>query len=114
MWTDKEKRCLQKKLFSEVSALLQKANFDELDEVDINKALNNQMSRGLSIGVELDDYQQVLIYTRGKSLVRIKHRHWRTLFLKEIDVDIPIYSRLNMVFRFRSEKKVKTAVNRQG
>ncbi len=107
LWPDNEKRCLQKKLFSEVSALLQKANYDELDEVDINEALNKEMSRGLSIGVELDDYQQVLIYTRGKSLVRVKHRHWRTLFLKEIDVDIPIYSRLNMVFRFRSEKELK-------
>ncbi|WP_299875765.1 DUF3754 domain-containing protein [uncultured Cocleimonas sp.] len=107
LWNDNEKRCLQKKLFSEVSALLQKANYEELDEVDINEALNNQMSRGLSIGVELDDYQQVLIYTRGKSLVRVKQRHWRTLFLKEIDVDIPIYSRLNMVFRFRGETELK-------
>ncbi|GAA0408706.1 hypothetical protein GCM10009133_16590 [Cocleimonas flava] len=106
-WTDSEKRCLQKKLFREVSALLQKANYDELDEVDINEALNIEMSRGLSIGVELDDYQQVLIYTRGKSLVRVKQRHWRTLFLKEIDVDIPIYSRLTMVFRFRGEKELK-------
>ena len=65
------------------------------------------MSRGLSIGVELDDYQQVLIYTRGKSVVRVKQRHWRSLFLKEFDVDIPIYSRLNMVFRFRGEKELK-------
>ena len=97
----------RKKLFSEVSALLQKANYEELDEVAINEALNNEMSRGLSIGVELDDYQQVLIYTRGKSVVRVKQRHWRSLFLKELDVDIPIYSRLNMVFRFRGEKELK-------
>lgn len=107
VWPDKEKRCLQKKLFSEVSALLQKANYEELDEVDINEALNNEMSRGLSIGVELDDYQQVLIYTRGKSVVRVKQRQWRSLFLKEVEVDIPIYSRLNMVFRFRSEEELK-------
>ena len=79
VWSDNEKRCLQKKLFSEVSALLQKANYEELDEVHINEALNNEMSRGLSIGVELDDYQQVLIYTRGKSVVRVKQRHWRSL-----------------------------------
>ncbi len=107
VWPDNEKRCLQKKLFREVSALLQKANYEELDEVHINEALNNEMSRGLSIGVELDDYQQVLIYTRGKSVVRVKQRHWRSLFLKEFDDDIPIYSRLNMVFRFRSEKELK-------
>jgi hypothetical protein len=48
-WSDEEKRCLQKKLFSEMSALLQKANYDELDESEINLALNNAMSRGLSI-----------------------------------------------------------------
>ena len=112
-WTKDEKRCLQKKLFSEMSALLQKGNYEELDEVAINEALNDEMSRGLSIGVELDDYQQVLIYTRGRGVIKTQQRHWKTLFLKKQDVDIPIYRRLNMIFRFRSEKALEDLLKEQ-
>lgn len=113
-WSNQEKRCLQKKLFSEMSALLQKGNYEELNEDEINKALNNEMSRGLSIGVELDDYQQVLIYVRGRGVIKTEQRHWRSLFLKKIEVDIPIYRRLNMIFRFRGEKKLKTLLKDKG
>jgi len=113
-WTKDEKLCLQKKLFSEMSALLQKGNYEELDEDQINQALNNEMSRGLSIGVELDDYQQVLIYARGKGVIKIQQRHWRTLFLKKIDVEIPIYRRLNMLFRFRSIKELEKLLKKKG
>ena len=113
-WTNQEKRCLQKKLFSEMSALLQKGNYEELNEKEINKALNNEMSRGLSIGVELDDYQQVLIYVRGRGVIKTEQRHWRSLFLKKIEVDIPIYRRLNMIFRFRGEEKLKKLLKEKG
>lgn len=113
-WTDQEKRCLQKKLFSEMSALLQKGNYEELDEGEINKALNNEMSRGLSIGVELDDYQQVLIYARGRGTIKIQQRHWRSLFLKKTEVEIPIYRRLNMIFRFRGEKELEKLLKKKG
>ena len=107
-WTTDEKHGLQKKLFSEMSALLQKANYEELDEDQINQALNNEMSRGLSIGVELDDYQQVLIYARGRGLIKIQQRYWQSLFFKKREVEIPIYRRLNMMFRFRGIKELET------
>ncbi len=106
-WTSDEKQCLQKKLFSEMSALLQKANYEELDEDQINQALNNEMTRGLSIGVELDDYQQVLIYARGRGLIKTQQRYWQSLFLKKREVEIPIYRRLNMMFRFRGVKELE-------
>jgi len=106
-WGAAEKQCMQKKLFNEMSALLQKGNYEEVDEVEINLALNNDMSRGLSIGVELDDYQQVLIYARGRGLIKTQQRHWKSLFLKKIDVNIPIYRRLNMLFRFRGVKELE-------
>jgi len=113
-WSDEEKSCLQGKLFREISALLQKANYEELDETSINIALNDDMSRGLSIGVELDDYQQVLIYNRGHGLIKTKKRKWRTLFLKEYDHEIAIYRRLTMVFRFRGVEQLSELLDQKG
>jgi len=113
-WDKDEKLCLQKKLFSEMSALLQKGNYEELDEDMINQALNNEMSRGLSIGVELDDYQQVLIYARGKGIIKTQQRYWQSLFLKKKDIEIPIYRRLNMIFRFRGVKELETLLKKKG
>jgi len=113
-WTSDEKQCLQKKLFSEMSALLQKANYEELDEDQINQALNDEMTRGLSIGVELDDYQQVLIYARGRGLIKAQQRYWQSLFLKKREVDIPIYRRLNMLFRFRNINELEKLLKKKG
>jgi len=114
LWEKDEKHCMQKKLFSEMSALLQKANYEELDEDAINQALNNEMSRGLSIGVELDDYQQVLIYARGRGLIKFQQRHWKTLFLKKREIEIPIYRRLNMLFRFRGVDELEKLLKNKG
>lgn len=113
-WTEDEKDCLQKKLFSEMSALLQKANYEELDEDQINQALNNEMSRGLSIGVELDDYQQVLIYARGRGIIKSQYRDWKTLFIKKREIKTPIYRRLNMVFRFRGVQDLEELLTQKG
>jgi hypothetical protein len=113
-WSEKEKRCRQKKLFREVSAILQKANYEELDETKINESLNNEMSRGLSIGVELDDYQQVLIYARGDGLIKTYKRDWKSLFLKKVDVELPVYRRLNMLFRFRSPDDLYAILKSKG
>jgi len=114
IWSEQEKRCRQKKLFREISALLQKANYEELDENKINEALSDEMTRGLSIGVELDDYQQVLIYARGDGLIKTCKRDWKRLFLKKIDVEIPIYRRLSMVFRFRSPDDLYALLKNKG
>ncbi len=114
IWTEQEKRCRQKKLFREISAILQKANYEELDENKINQALNDEMTRGLSIGVELDDYQQVLIYARGDGLIKTHKRDWKRLFLKKIDVEIPIYRRLTMLFRFRSPEDLHAILKNKG
>jgi hypothetical protein len=114
IWSEQEKHCRQKKLFREISALLQKANYEELDENKINEALSDEMTRGLSIGVELDDYQQVLIYARGDGLIKTYKRDWKRLFLKKIDVEIPIYRRLSMVFRFRSPDDLHAILKNKG
>ncbi len=113
-WSEREKNCRQKKLFREISALLQKANYEELDESKINESLNDEMTRGLSIGVELDDYQQVLIYARGDGLIKTTKRDWKKLFLKKIDIEIPVYRRLNMVFRFRSPDDLYALLKQKG
>ncbi len=114
IWTEQEKRCRQKKLFREISAISQKANYEELDETKINEALNDEMTRGLSIGVELDDYQQVLIYARGDGLIKTYKRDWKRLYLKKIDVEIPIYRRLTMLFRFRSPEDLQRILKNKG
>ncbi len=114
VWRESEKQCRQKKLFREISALLQKANYEELDVDRINQALNDEMTRGLSIGVELDDYQQVLIYVRGDGLIKTEKRAWKTLFIKKRPVEIAVYRRLTMVFRFRSPDDLYALLKQKG
>lgn len=113
-WSDDDKKIYQKHLFSDMKVLLKKANYNELNESLINEALSNEVSRNLSIDVEMEDFEQVLIFVRGHSVKETKQRHWRTLFLLKTKQKELIYRRLCIVFRFRTEDSLRECLKNQG
>lgn len=112
--TDVTKANYQKNLFENIKILLQQANYDELNEDLINEALSNEVSKNLSIDVEMEDFEQVLVFVRGHSVQETQKRHWRTLFLTKIPHRVSIYRRLCVVFRFRTEESLIHELKEKG
>jgi len=104
----------QKKLFAQVKVLLQQANYDELNEELINEALSNEVSNNLSIDVEMEDFEQVLVFVRGHGIQKTQKRHWRNLFLYKVPHQTSIYRRLCIVFRFRTEQALRRELQEKG
>lgn len=104
----------QQQLFRIIKQLLQQANYDELNEALINEALSNELSKNLSVDVELEDFEQVLVFVRGHGLQSTQKRHWSRLFLGKITEQQAIYRRLCIVFRFRTEADLKARLQATG
>ncbi len=106
--------CYQKQLFHDLKALLQKANYDELTETLINESLTQTLSKNLSIAVEMEDFSQVLFFSRGQGVQKNTKRNWHTLFLTHTMEEVVTYQRLCVAFKFQSEEKLRESLKKRG
>jgi Protein of unknown function (DUF3754) len=62
--------------------------------------LTRDSAYGLDLYVDLDAFEEVLIFYRGASTKRDKRRRWQKFYLKE-EFDIPIFQRLFLLFKLK-------------
>ncbi|MFK5971577.1 MAG: DUF3754 domain-containing protein, partial [Candidatus Marithrix sp.] len=92
-------------LAKEMIELLNNANYEILEIDDINKAMAAESYSGLNVSVDLDDFEQLLVYYRGLA-TKVEHkRHWKNLFLFKKTFETPIYKRMFMLLKLKSEAK---------
>lgn len=105
---------VQKQLFNRFKVLLKKANYDELNKQSINQALEQESIEGISVDVEMDDFDEVLFFMRGQGVRKNKKRDWRTLFLTSTTKKVVTCSRLFVAIKFRSEEEIRKALSDKG
>lgn len=88
-------------LISKIEATLQQANFNVLDQAMLNEALNKTSPYGVEVSVDLDEFQETLIYYRGTAHRIDSLRTWKSLFLKKENIEIPIYRRLFVLLQVK-------------
>jgi hypothetical protein len=89
-------------VFKQLVWLLERANFVRLSRDDIALALGTASEWGLVLKVDFEAFEQLEVYARGDIVGRRARRRWQTLFRPE-QVDVPIYQRLIIVYRFRGD-----------
>ncbi|HVX60725.1 MAG TPA: TMEM143 family protein [Pirellulales bacterium] len=89
-------------VFKQLIWLLERANFVRLSRDDIALALGTASEWGLVLKVDFEAFEQLEVYARGDIVGRRARRRWQTLFRPE-QVDVPIYQRLIIVYRFRGD-----------
>jgi len=101
-----DKKELREKLNHEMRQLLNNANYEELSIEDINRAMNEESFYGVSVSVDLEDFEKLIVYYRG-SATEIKYRRdWKKLFLSKKPIEIPIYKRMFLLMKFRTEDEL--------
>ncbi|MEY4181304.1 MAG: hypothetical protein RLY70_4879 [Planctomycetota bacterium] len=85
-----------------LASLLLQANFRRLDREEINEALEAASDWGLRLRVNFAEFERLEVYARGEGVIDRQRRSWRTLF-RHRPVEVPVYQRLAIVFRFRDE-----------
>ncbi len=88
-------------LLTGVEALLVQANYVKLSEDDVHRLLAEQSPYGLSLDVDLSDFEDLLLYYRGTSVeTRHERNPWR--FYRRERHDVPIFQRLFLLLKLKS------------
>ncbi len=108
---DEDQRQILQQLTDETVKLLDKGNYEVLDKPALQKAMVADSYYGLNVHVDLDDFEQLVVYYRGSSMMEEYKRTWTSLFIQKKKIEIPIYKRLFLFLKFKTEdERVKELV----
>lgn len=99
-FTPNERRIMQKRVVEGMARILEQANYVRIDPSEVELILTRESAYNLDLYVDLDAFEEVLIYYRGASTKRDSRRRWHKFYLKE-EFDIPIFQRLFVLFKLK-------------
>ncbi len=97
------------------TTMLEQANYIKIENKDLDTILSEASSYGLSLTVDLDDFEEVMIYYRGAHVKQATHRDAKSLWLKVYTEDEKYYRRLFLLFKMKSEQeRIPELMNKHG
>ncbi len=99
-FSPEERQIMQKRVTEGMKRILEQANYVRIDHNDVEMILTRESAYGLDLHVDLDAFEEVLLYYRGASTKRDQRRRWHRFYLKE-EFDIPIFQRLFLLFKLK-------------
>jgi hypothetical protein len=92
-------------VFTELTWLMERANFQRKGKEDIDAALSGASEGGINMDVDLGVFERYEIFARGETKeVRRSRKWWRLWKLEEKEEDI--WKRLVLVFKLRPHKRL--------
>jgi hypothetical protein len=112
-FTPDERAVMQSRVIEGMTRILNQANYVRIDHNDVEQILTRESAYGLDLQVDLDVFEEVLLFYRGASSKRDARRRWQKLYLRE-QIDIPLFQRLFLLFKLKPlEKRVQEVVRAQ-
>jgi len=100
VFTPQEQAVMQARVIRGMKHILTQANYVQIDSSDVAQILTRDSAYGLDLYVDLDVFEEVLIYYRGASTKRDQRRRWNKFYMRE-QFDIPIFQRLFLLFKLK-------------
>lgn len=85
--------------------LLTAANYTELNQQQIEYALQKTSPYGLEIGINFGAFSNMSLFYRGKSQSLLEVRDWKTLFVKKKTIQLIQYQRIFLVLQYKDQQK---------
>lgn len=103
--SEQEKKELQKKLVETLAEVLNAANFQKITDTDLKEALAEESLFKIRLGVDFNDFEEVLFYQRGKST---KQETLVKFFgLKKKPITFTNFERVLIYIKFKGEDYFK-------
>ncbi|MCZ7595492.1 MAG: TMEM143 family protein [Hyphomicrobium sp.] len=99
-FTANERAVMQGRVVEGMQRILKQANYVQIDHNDVEQILTRDSAYGLDLHVDLDAFEEVLLYYRGASTRRDERRRWHKFYLRE-QFDVPIFQRLFLLFKLK-------------
>lgn len=101
-YTDEERKLLQQRVVRGIDSLLTQANYTRINPQQVELILTRETHYGLDLHVDLDAFEELLIYYRGAT-TRADHRRSLRTFLRKQEIEVPIFRRLFVLFKLKSD-----------
>ena len=104
-YTKEEKENLESIFIEKIVPLLNSANYERLNQLDINKAIEETSPYGVDVKVNFDEFDKLFLFFRGSAKKIEKRRTIKTLFLKKELIETLVYRRLFLLFKQKIDEK---------
>ena len=112
-FTPSERGVMQRRVVEGMERILEQANYVRINHHDVETILTRDSAYGLDLFVDLDAFEEVLLYYRGASTKRDQRRRWHKFYLRE-EFDVPIFQRLFLLFKLKPfEVRVREVMQSQ-
>lgn len=85
--------------------LFDKANFERLDDIAIDSAINEAKTHGLRIRVRSDRVDKLIIWIRGRGVIYKRLPHWKAPF-RGRNVKFQVFHRLGVLAKLKDDPHV--------
>src|SRR4029077_5985502 len=96
-----ERAIMQKRLVQQMAELLEQGNFTRVDPSNVHFILTKDSAYGLDLEVDLDAFEEVLIYYRGATTITERRRDVRRAYMRWKAVQIPVFQRMFLLFKLK-------------
>jgi hypothetical protein len=104
VFTLDEREVMHDRIIDGMERILDQANYERVNHEDVEQILTRDSAYGLDLHVDLDVFDDVLLYYRGASTRRDQRRRWRKFYMRET-FDIPTFQRLFLLFKVKPVEK---------
>jgi hypothetical protein len=92
---------MQKRLVAQMACLLEQGNFTRVDPSNVHFILTKDSAYGLDLEVDLQAFEEILIYYRGATTISEYRRDVRRAYMRWREVKIPVFQRMFLLFKLK-------------
>jgi hypothetical protein len=96
-----ERITMQRRLVEQMAELLEQSNFTRVDPANVHFILTKDSAYGLDLQVDLDAFEEILIYYRGATTISEHRRDVRRAYMRWKEVRLPVFQRLCLLFKLK-------------
>jgi hypothetical protein len=96
-----ERAAMQKRLVRQMSELLEQGNFTRVDPANVHFILTKDSAYGLDLQVDLDAFEECLIYYRGATTITEYRRDVKKAYMRWKEVKVPVFQRMCLLFKLK-------------
>ena len=102
-YSEAERAAMQQQVVDKVERLLIGANYTQIDSRNVELILTKDSHYGLDLHVDLQAFEELLIFYRGARKSKATRRNLKQLYLRKEEFDVPIFQRLFILFKVKPE-----------
>lgn len=104
-YTEAQLNNFQRRFVESVTELLEQANYTRVTTEALEEIFSQQSIYNLDLEVDLTEFEELVIYSRGETIETRERRTWKKLFLGKESYQVPHFQRLFLLLKLKSENR---------